>query len=367
MSATRPSGAVPNIHVTRPGAAIAIGPWRYSLAGYDSVHDCAASWARPTVQPEPRKEYCAAVTSSSASSAVTASRASAMALVMSSPSEVRRKASTVVAKRVCTTDLSSAKESFTTSSTRSTRGVFGSPTRPTVRMRSRKQSSSSSSSVVVPERVIATITSYPRSTNASDAGNASVMPWPVDTRAAAYDCAMNQLVPHPTTATCSPEAGRSARSAVSPIACSHASGWEVSSASMHAPAWALWTCVSVMKGALLISWRPRGPPRLLLDGAGGQAADEVFLDEGEEDHDRDDRDDGPGEQLVPVLLIARDVRGDAHGERLLGVVEHQGQGDDVLVPGGNEGEDHGSHDTGQAQGQHDPHQGPEAAAAVEVG
>jgi hypothetical protein len=36
---------------------------------------------------------------------------------------------------------------------------------------------------------------------------------------------------------------------------------------------------------------------LLLDGAGGQAADEVFLDEGEEDHDGDDRDDGVIELL----------------------------------------------------------------------
>ena len=71
VSAAMPSGSSPNAHVTRPGAAIAIGPCRYSFAGYDSVQDCddsrifsAASCAMPTLQPVPRNEYWSASTSS---------------------------------------------------------------------------------------------------------------------------------------------------------------------------------------------------------------------------------------------------------------------------------------------------------------
>src|SRR5665647_55783 len=107
---------------------------------------------------------------------------------------------------------------------------------------------------------------------------------------------MNQLVPQPTTAMRSPAAGRAARSARSPAARSHASGCEASSASMCAPACASYSRVSVMK---MVSWSAGGPeehPWWLLDGAGGQATDKVFLDKREEDDDGDDRDDRGDEQ-----------------------------------------------------------------------
>src|SRR3954468_24485875 len=58
----------------------------------------------------------------------------------------------------------------------------------------------------------------------------------------------------------------------------------------------------------------------LFDRARGEAADEMLLDEREQDHDWNDRYERGGEQLVPVLLVARDVGVDAHGERFLRVV-----------------------------------------------
>src|SRR5665647_2169396 len=178
---------------------------------------------------------------------------------------------------------------------------------------------------------------------------------------------MNQLVPQPTTAMRSPDAGSTARSAVSPIARSHASGCEASSTSMCTPACASYSCVSVIQAVSLSGWWPRKSRWWLLDGAGGQATDKVLLDKGEEDDDGNDRDDRGCEQLVPVLFVAGDVGGDADGERFLCVIQHEGKSDDVLVPGGDEGEDHGSHDAGHRERQHDPGEGPEAAATVEVG
>src|ERR1700730_8379730 len=58
----------------------------------------------------------------------------------------------------------------------------------------------------------------------------------------------------------------------------------------------------------------------LLDGPGGEAADEVLFDGGEQDHDRHDGDQGCGEQLVPVLFVPGDKGVDTHGQRLAGVV-----------------------------------------------
>ena len=102
--------------------AMLIGPWRYSKAGYASVHAwadsrsfSAASLASPTVQPRPRKAQRSAHRARPAA-APRARRASATDAATSKPSWARSRLSAVVAKRVCTTDVSSAKSSATTSS-----------------------------------------------------------------------------------------------------------------------------------------------------------------------------------------------------------------------------------------------------------
>ena len=100
MSSARPRGSGPNGHTARPGAAIAIGPWRYSIAGYASVQAwaasrslSAASQARPTVQPVPRKVTCETEPGSSGRSASRARAASSAARPMSCPSDARNSAS----------------------------------------------------------------------------------------------------------------------------------------------------------------------------------------------------------------------------------------------------------------------------------
>ena len=93
----RPSGTGPNTQVRRPGWAMEMGPWRYSIAGYASVHDWEASrsfrpasLASPMVQPVPRKAIWSASTQRWGSSASNASSASAAAVAMSWPSEARK-------------------------------------------------------------------------------------------------------------------------------------------------------------------------------------------------------------------------------------------------------------------------------------
>ena len=50
--------------------------------------------------------------------------------------------------------------------------------------------SARATSVVVPEREIASTASYVRVVGISEATNASLSPWPADSRATATDCAM---------------------------------------------------------------------------------------------------------------------------------------------------------------------------------
>ena len=60
-SAANAAGSGPSAHTSVVRPAALIGPWRYSIAGYDSVHAwaasrslSAASFARPTLHPSPR-------------------------------------------------------------------------------------------------------------------------------------------------------------------------------------------------------------------------------------------------------------------------------------------------------------------------
>ena len=85
------------------------------------------------------------------------------------------------------------------------------------------------------------------------------------------------------------------------------------------------------------------------------------------DDDRDDRDHRGGEEEVPVLDVGGDVGGDADREGAHRGVGHQGQRDDVLVPGRDEGEDGGGHDAGPRHRQDDAERTPARAAAVDRG
>ena len=82
ISRARPSGGGPNSQTTLPGPVTAIGPCRYSMAGYASVHSpaasrsfSAASLASPQVQPVPRKVNCRASISCAGSGAASTRRA----------------------------------------------------------------------------------------------------------------------------------------------------------------------------------------------------------------------------------------------------------------------------------------------------
>ena len=93
-----------------------MGPWRYSMAGYDSAHAplasrifSAASFARPTVHPRPRNTKWSNAPTSIGRSAASARSPSSAIGSRSSPSPARSNASAPVANRVWTTERSSAK------------------------------------------------------------------------------------------------------------------------------------------------------------------------------------------------------------------------------------------------------------------
>lgn len=91
----------------------------------------------------------------------------------------------MVAKRVWTTEVSSAKSSTTAASASSMTGVAGSAVTATVGVVPRSRVSTSSTSVVVPDRVRATTRSYARPAGISEAAKASVSPCPADSRSTA--------------------------------------------------------------------------------------------------------------------------------------------------------------------------------------
>src|SRR3954464_8432367 len=94
----------------------------------------------------------------------------------SGSTSARKSDSAVVAKRVWTTDRSSANDKSITSPAASDTGESVSEVSATVRG-ARPCCSACATSVVVPEREIATRTSYSRAAGSSEAGKASVSPW----------------------------------------------------------------------------------------------------------------------------------------------------------------------------------------------
>ena len=121
-------------HTALRASAMPIGPCRYSMAGYDSDQArqasrslSATSLARPTENPEPRNVNWVRWSRPAGTSAATASSAWAMTGPRSSPRLARSRARVVVAKRVCTTDRSSAKSSTSAWSAAPTTAEAGSP------------------------------------------------------------------------------------------------------------------------------------------------------------------------------------------------------------------------------------------------
>src|SRR6185436_18825128 len=114
ISASREGSSGPNDSTAVSGAARAIGPWRYSIAGYASYHAraasrilSAASDASPTVHPRPRNWNRSNSPGSTGSSPSSTRRAAAAAGEGSKPTCVSSSISADVANRVWTTDRSS--------------------------------------------------------------------------------------------------------------------------------------------------------------------------------------------------------------------------------------------------------------------
>ena len=139
-----------------------IGPCRYSIARYDSAQNWAASRsfraassASPNVQPAPRNETCSTRRGSSGSGASSARSASPAMRPASAPSDARRSARVVVAKRVCTTDSSSAKSRTSARRAAAGAGVPATAVITSESLPAGSRSRSCTTSVVVPERQMA--------------------------------------------------------------------------------------------------------------------------------------------------------------------------------------------------------------------
>ena len=193
-------------HTAARSSATAIGPWRYSIAGYASLQARAASrtlraasLARPTVQPCPRKANRSNRAGSIGSGATSARSACRALSAHSMPTWPRSSTSADVANRVWTTDRSSANGMATTLPAARATGESGTAVIAVVGAASPIRASARTTSVVVPERESAITRSYRRPDGSSDAGKASVSPWPADSRDTAKDWAMYSEVPHPIT------------------------------------------------------------------------------------------------------------------------------------------------------------------------
>ena len=116
------------------GPATLMGPWRYSMAGYDSAHAplasrilSAASFARPTVHPRPRNTKWSNAAGRAAVPRRSLARRRRAIGSRSSPRPARSSASAPVANRVWTTERSSAKPRMIRSSAASATGVSSTP------------------------------------------------------------------------------------------------------------------------------------------------------------------------------------------------------------------------------------------------
>src|SRR5665647_440276 len=107
-------------------------------------------------------------------------------------------------------------------------------------------------------------------------------------------------------------------------------------------------------------------PASLLDAGRGAALHQVLLAKEEGEEERDERDEGHGEQRPPRTL-ARSVHEGAQ-RQLDGVHVGHGEEDQLaeeIVPGPDEREDRRRGEGGRRQWEHDPKEDPHMAAAVE--
>src|SRR5579875_3148823 len=156
-------GGGPRHHTTERGPRVLIGPWRSSMAGYASVQAAlvsrslrAASLARAAPMPRPMKTNCSKRPGSTGSAVDRARSAAVASAVTSSPRCARSSARAEVAKRVWTTEASSAKPSTIVPATSSDSGVPWTAVTPVTRELAWARPTRSSTSLVVPERVITT-------------------------------------------------------------------------------------------------------------------------------------------------------------------------------------------------------------------
>jgi hypothetical protein len=111
------------------------------------------------VQPRPRNTKCSKATGSKGRGSVSARSASAIAGLRSSPNEARNRASVVVAKRVWTTDCSSADSRRMLLPAASTTGESRTAEMATVGVPGGTARRARTISVVVPEREMTTTAS----------------------------------------------------------------------------------------------------------------------------------------------------------------------------------------------------------------
>src|SRR5215217_522946 len=115
-------------------------------------------------------------------------------------------------------------------------------------------------------------------------------------------------------------------------------------------------------------WRIALLQRVLLQAGGGDAVDQVFLAGDEEADDGCDGYHGHGEHGSPHALAFGVHKGpQRQGNRVEVLVLDVEQGTEELVPGGDEREDGGGGHCRYAEGQDDAQEGPEGAAAVDLG
>lgn len=114
------------------------------------------------------------------------------------------------------------------------------------------------------------------------------------------------------------------------------------------------------------------PPSLLLDRPGGQAGLPILLKHQESDDQRDDSQQGSGQDKILYGLGSRRIGlfvplVEADGQRIpLGILEHD-QRQEVVVPSGHDGEEGRGHDAGGQKRQGDGEEGPHLAGPVHPG
>src|SRR5690606_14295905 len=100
----------------------------------------------------------------------------------------------------------------------------------------------------------------------------------------------------------------------------------LASASMDTAIKPIVFCISVS-----LDVGPLGPAQLLLHGSGGEAGDEVALQEHDDDHDRQDSDERRCHQLVPDHFLLAEEGEEANRQRHEFGLGVEGQREDELL------------------------------------